>query len=305
MEYELIKHLEGTSLKTFVVTINQRELHFHCDIEILLVLKGSVYIDDGMRRHLLKKDDIFISNRNEIHSLKRTNEQNLILVIQFDPDLCMAYYPQISQIKFSKKHLMGDDSLYWTELSQHMAEMVSCYTQKKDAYPIKMMAILNQILFCMIHYDCYTTLDEKLTTTQNKNMKRLSRILEYIQQNYVYPITLKEIAQTEKMDMYYLSHFIKAHLGISFQQYVNRIRVEKAEYLLLHTNLKYIDICMECGFSDYKYLKKAFEKEFGCPITAYKGEKDNVGVSQNSAQHIVMEVDKALNNLIQSKKKPL
>ena len=106
MEYEFIKHISGTSLKTFVVSINWRELHFHNDMEIFLVLKGSVNIDDGQQRHLLKRNDIFISNRNAIHSLRRTQEENLLMVLQLDPLLCKKYYPRIAHVRFTKRHIL-------------------------------------------------------------------------------------------------------------------------------------------------------------------------------------------------------
>ena len=46
MEYEFVTHIKGTSLKTFVVVINQREYHFHSDMEIMMVLDGSMSLDD-------------------------------------------------------------------------------------------------------------------------------------------------------------------------------------------------------------------------------------------------------------------
>lgn len=296
MEYEFIKHIAGTGLKTFVVAINWRELHFHNDMELLLVLDGSVSMDDGKQRYILKKNDIFLSNKNAIHSLRRTHEDNLLMVIQFDPNLCKEYYPKIPRVRFSQNHIKKDsDGQYWEMLYRCMREIVSCYSKKHDGFAIEMMSILNHMLFCMLQNDQYTILDEKTAAAENRNMERLRRVIEFVRGNYMYPITLKEIAEKEKLDMCYLSHFIKAHLGISFQNYLNRMRVEKAEYLLLHTDLSHIDICMECGFSDYKYLNKTFEKGFGCSPADYreKYRTCSMRVDEQNEQHIVMEVSRA------------
>lgn len=301
MEYELIKHLEGTGLKLFIVMINQRELHFHGDVELFMVLDGSISIDDGKQRHLLRKDDIFLINKNEIHSLKRTGEPNLLLAMQFDPNLCKPYYPQISRVRFQKKHIVKTDPPdYWQALRQGLADLVRCYTGKQDGYSIELMGLLNHILYTMIHYDEYALLDEKSLAAESRNMERLSRIVEYMRQNFMYHITLKDIAGREKLDMYYLSHFIKTHLGISFQKYLNRLRVEKAEQLLLHTDLNNIDICMECGFSDYKYLNKAFRSEYGCTPLAYREERKAAGgvfQKESNAQHVVMQTEEAFDAL--------
>lgn len=297
MEYEFVTHIKGTSLKTFVVVINQREYHFHSDMEIMMVLDGSMSLDDGKERHLLRKNDIFLCNRNEIHSLRHTDQNNMSIVIQFDLDLCKAYYPKITHVRFRHKHIIKEKSYeYWNRLRQCMIDIVTCYTQKKDGHPIEMMAILNHMIYTMIQYDNYILLDEKTVNAESRNMDRMRHIIEYIKDNFMYPITLKEIAHKEKLDMYYLSHFIKNYLGISFQKYLRRIRVEKAENLLLNTNLNLIDICMECGFSDYKYLNKAFQDEFHCSPTEYRktNKRRQEDVSECSEQHIMMEADRAL-----------
>ena len=303
MEYEFIKHISGTSLKTFVVSINWRELHFHNDMEIFLVLKGSVNIDDGQQRHLLKRNDIFISNRNAIHSLRRTQEENLLMVLQLDPLLCKKYYPRIAHVRFTKRHILRESSPeYWEMFRTCMEKIVACYCKKEEGYALELVSILNHMLFRMLGHDDYTVLDEKTAAAENRNMDRLQRIIEFMRENYMYPITLKEIAERENLDMYYLSHFIKTHLGISFQNYLNRMRGEKAEYLLLHTDLSHIDICMECGFSDYKYLNKVFLKEFGCTPGEYRKKYriDSVQITEENEQHTVMDVNRALHFLKQA-----
>ena len=66
----------------------------------------------------------------------------------------------------------------------------------------------------------------------------------------------------ENLDMSYLSHFIKNKLGITFREYVNRLRLERAADLVANTRMRMIDICIDCGYSDYRYLNKAFLEEF-------------------------------------------
>lgn len=45
---------------------------------------------------------------------------------------------------------------------------------------------------------------------------------------------------------------------MSFQEYVNALRFEHAVLLLKKTDMRIIDICLESGFSDTKYLNKRF-----------------------------------------------
>lgn len=297
MEYELIKHAGGTALKAFVVDINQRELHFHGDLEICYMLEGSVIIDDGAKRHLIESEDIFISNRNAVHSLKRTGDSNLLMVLQFDLNICKEYYPKISLVKFEKRHIKPEaDKKYHNALVGCMKKIVGSLCAKQEGYQIETMSTLYHMIYSMLKYDPYTVLDEKSAASEKRNITRLKRIVEYIGENYMYPITLKEIAERESLNMYYLSHFIKEQMGISFQTYLSRIRAERAEYLLLHTDLSHIDICMECGFSDYKYLNKTFEREYGMTLNDYRSAREEKRRYEeiDSEQHRVMDISRAL-----------
>ena len=47
------------------------------------------------------------------------------------------------------------------------------------------------------------------------------------------------------------------------------LRCEKARQLLLLTDLNLLDIALELGFSDIKYLNKAFEKQYGYSPSEY------------------------------------
>jgi AraC-like DNA-binding protein len=300
MTYEFIKHIEGTMLKTFVVTINHRELHFHSDMEILMVLKGSVVINDLNTRHLLEKNDIFIINRNQLHSLSCTNEPNLLMVIQFDLGFCKKYYPKIGRIFFTQGHIKKQNSFEcWKTLKQSMIDIITCHTEKKEGYALQMMSILNHLLFAMLNQESHIELDEAAAASRSRITKRLGRIIEYISENFMNQITLQSIAEQNNLNMYYLSHFIKTHLGMSFRDYLNRVRFEHAELLLISTDLSNIDICLECGFSDYKYLKKAFRAEYGCTPDEFrkKAKRVQTHVEENSEQHIIMEAGKALKEI--------
>ena len=57
---------------------------------------------------------------------------------------------------------------------------------------------------------------------------------------------------------------------MTFQQYLSGLRLEKARRLLLESDKKLLDICLECGFSDGKYLNRLFAKRYGCTPKEYR-----------------------------------
>ncbi len=274
MEYEITKHRRNNFAGVFLTSIDKRDFHFHRDMEIFLVIDGSVRVNDGKATYLLKKDDIFLANKNELHGLERTQEQNLLLVLQFDQEMCADYYPRISNIRFTGKRIAAECQMDgWEELRRVILRIAECYAREKEGYYLKLIALVNLLMYGMIRRGCYVEKDKKTLLSESRNSERLYRIVDCIHRDYKYNITLKGLAEQENLNMYYLSHFIKANLGMSFQQYLTEIRTENAEYLLLNSDLNNMDIYLECGFSDYKYLVKAFVQKFGCTPAQYRAAR--------------------------------
>jgi len=60
------------------------------------------------------------------------------------------------------------------------------------------------------------------------------------------------------------------HLHFPFQEYLGEVRFEYASQLVASTNRGILDICLESGFSDVRYLNKAFLRHYGCTPKAYR-----------------------------------
>lgn len=64
----------------------------------------------------------------------------------------------------------------------------------------------------------------------------MQNITQYIDEHYSEKLLLSDIAEHENMDLYYLSHFFKDNFGMSFQNYLLKIRCERARHLLILTD---------------------------------------------------------------------
>lgn len=75
-------------------------------------------------------------------------------------------------------------------------------------------------------------------------------------------LELKNLAAELDISFYHLSHDIKEKFGSPFLKLLYYSKCEYAAKLLLSTDRRIIDIAMECGFSDTKYLIKHFKQLF-------------------------------------------
>ena len=94
--------------------------------------------------------------------------------------------------------------------------------------------------------------------------------MTYINNHFQEKISLADIAQKEDLSIAYLSRFFKTQIGQSFQSYINALRLEHAIFLLTNTNKTILDISIESGFSDLKYMTKAFSEKFNMTAGEYR-----------------------------------
>lgn len=89
-------------------------------------------------------------------------------------------------------------------------------------------------------------------------------MIEAIEKGYSSRLSLTDISEQCGMSCTYLNTKFKSETGYTFNDYLNRYRMQKAVELLKTDNYKVYEIADLVGFSDYKYFIKVFKKYVGC-----------------------------------------
>jgi two-component system response regulator YesN len=108
---------------------------------------------------------------------------------------------------------------------------------------------------------------EKQPSIENQNMKKL---LAYISENYMKPLTLTEVAKYFHFSPSYLSSYFTTHNKEGFSEYVNKIRIDAAIKLLRTSSVPISDISAQVGYSDHSYFCKVFKKVTGFSPSQYR-----------------------------------
>ena len=98
----------------------------------------------------------------------------------------------------------------------------------------------------------------------------LREIVAYLDENCTEPLRLTEVAQHFGMSPQYFCSFFKSHLGRSFVQHVNFLRIERASRLLRETDQPIMEIGFTVGFENFSYFIKRFRAVFGCTPSVYR-----------------------------------
>ena len=107
------------------------------------------------------------------------------------------------------------------------------------------------------------------TTTSRKN-HNLRQALKYIHNNFSTDISLDLVAGTAGISKYHFSRCFKEVTGLTYQSYLNRVRIEQAKKLLNDDALSITDTGYAVGYSDLTHFERIFKKLTGATPSQYR-----------------------------------
>lgn len=236
--------------------------HMHFQIEIIYVIEGELSVRINEKNMTLSKGAIAFIAPNQIHAFDTPLSSQCIITI-FNP----ALMPEIDTL--FKKNIPDIPFLVSPSNSSSLA-----YYFDKMSNPL---ARENILLLKGYLYIILSLILEHLTLVPIKESysPHLSTVLQYIYAHYDEPLSLADAAAAIGISKFALSRLFNRHIGYSFSNYINFLRIDKAKKLLL-TNLKVIDIAYSCGFENLRHFHRVFYDY--CKVTplAYKKSMDKL-----------------------------
>ena len=104
---------------------------------------------------------------------------------------------------------------------------------------------------------------------ENLNLKRISEIKEYLNENYLKDIMLDDLAKIAHVSKYYLIRKFNDCYGLSPHQYITNLRINYSKKLLKNKK-DFADIAIESGFYDQSHFIKCFKEYTGVTPMKYK-----------------------------------
>lgn len=98
--------------------------------------------------------------------------------------------------------------------------------------------------------------------------RRLARVRNFIRENYSQEITLAKAAQAAAMETTYFATFFREKVGVSFFDWLRRVRIEKAADLLRKGELSVSEIAFEVGFGSIRTFERVFKASTGMTPSA-------------------------------------
>ena len=98
----------------------------------------------------------------------------------------------------------------------------------------------------------------------------LRRVLGYLSEHFLEPVTLRDCAAALGFNPSYLSGMFALRTGAPFHRYLLNLRLKKAEWLLASGELPVSEVALESGFSSDKTFYRVFREQYGLSPGDYR-----------------------------------
>lgn len=106
----------------------------------------------------------------------------------------------------------------------------------------------------------------------NSVVEPVKEALRYVEEHLHQGLGLRDAAQHVHLNPSYFSVLFKEQMGMTFIEYVTRLRIQKAKELLLQTKLPVGEIAERVGYQTTKYFNKVFKEYEGHSPGSYRNE---------------------------------
>lgn len=277
--YPFRTHIQTTYGKKLMVAA-----HYHEHIEILYAIKGSfsIFLDD--RIHYFTVGDMVVINSMDVHTTQSNDEgENSYIVIRFMPELLYTSSQTIFEAKyvlpFTMKTVKHQKIFTSAEISKsYLPDLIKniLHEDLSREYGFE-LAIRTNIggifLWILRNWQKEGVCFNFREGLDQITIERLQLVFDYVNHNFEQPISVNDMAKLCNMSYSYFSRFFKKTMQRNFSDYVNLIRISKAEHLLCSTDDSITNIGYSVGFTttsyfieQFKYFKNMTPKKFRSKI---------------------------------------
>lgn len=246
-------------------------LHKHNDLQITLLLQGTMQININGQSIILNESDILFINSNRLHScFPLQNRGCQFIVIHFHPNffdsiqiLCNLLQNQLSS---------GFEDYISLNVSHENYNEIRTLILNIDDH-IKQSEMLFSVLqdaLGLLQYFCKTVQIKKEAEVPSLLPQNLITMIEYIQDNYPSKLSTDDIASSGMVCKSQCFYLFRHYMNTTPIDYLNKYRLIKSCKMLSETSQSLTNIALNCGFQSASYFSYIFKNKYDITPLKYR-----------------------------------
>ena len=248
------------------------ETHWHNELEIIRILKGSFEVFINNEHYTLADDDIIFVGCGALH--RGIPHDCIYECIVFDVNMLSRQSADATQkfiLPIAKKYvgidcrLKKNDNRLYSDLCSLFA-LLSTPGTDNELYVYSLLFSV----FAELYTNSYVSPAE--APNLSSQAKRISKLLDWIDESCNDKITLDDMSRVSGINKKYLCTIFKKYTSKTPINYVNEIRIENACYDMTVNGKGVTDAAYANGFDDLSYFSKLFKEHKGISPGKYRKE---------------------------------
>ncbi|NJO00877.1 MAG: helix-turn-helix transcriptional regulator [Bacteroidia bacterium] len=252
--------------------------HYHREIELLYVIKGSGtrFVGNSIRPFF--DGDMVLIGSNVPHFWQNDEKYFLgskdvyaeAILLQFLDDFMGNAFNLPEMLPIQNLLNIALHGIQFTGETQWRADKILWELVENEGSNkiIKLLELLD--LFAKSP-ECCVLSDLAYPQRESQGSSdRIQVVCEFLLKNFKDSLTLKEVADVAHMTEKAFCRFFKSTTHKTLFQFITELRISYACKLLLHENLSVTEICYASGFNNLSNFNRAFKQITGCTPKAYQ-----------------------------------
>ena len=250
--------------------------HWHDEMELIYVKKGSGIITVDFEEYRLEAPALIIILPGQLHSIKQLEKDRMEYEnIIFDPHMLISQKSDTTNEYFFKPLLAGKiaipsvinlDNSNYGEIITPIDACDSINATKPAGYQLYIKSMLFQF-FYILDSKCR---DFEAKAGNRSNLEKMKTVLKYMENNYADKITIAEIAKLVNFSESHFMRYFKETIGTSFIDYLKDYRLTMAARLLKSSDSQILNIAIDVGFDNLSYFNRSFKAKYGVTPRQYR-----------------------------------
>lgn len=250
--------------------------HWHPEIEITYVRKGTMCYKVNNLVYHLKEGDIVFNNSGALHSGTMENQEDCAYIpVTFDPRLIYGFFQSTINSKYVDPVIQDsmlpaiciDQSESWHRpFREYLLRIIALDEKKPDFYELDITICLQSMWRLLLEHITY---EPQASRENSLEYDRIKKILSYIEDNYQNKITLNDIAGHIHLCESECTRLFKRHMNTTLFAFLQEYRIERS-LEFLQSGEPVSTVALNTGFSDPNYYSKVFAKIKGCSPREYR-----------------------------------
>lgn len=269
--FALRRPARGIDLRQYVYEIGSYHYNWHPELELLVILSGSVEVCAGGRVTAHEPGDVIVINSGVGHATLAHSPNSWAMLIHLDLGYFADLYEDHGRLRFdcvSDASTRGKPS--FVTLRGVLAQMMLESADTSPAGLLRYERHLLELVDTLVTYFPPTIEEQTAALGRENRIRAIDRMLDFVDTHYAERITLERLGKESGYHPGYVSQMFARYLGVGTIEYITRVRLRQATRDLCDPDMKVVDVAANNGFPDVKAFNVAFRRTFGKSPTQYR-----------------------------------